>query len=377
MSPGKPPKKFSKPRATSLKEVAEAANVHVTTVSRALRNSPQIPEATRRHLQKLAKDMGYVANPMIVALMEQRRTGRRSDFRGTLAFITHSFAHSTAESNAHTARIYRAATAQAALMGYKLDHFESQDYANNGKRMERALHARNIRGLFFAPPIFPEPGLPDGRIVELNWEHFAVITISNSNVRPAMDQVDGDFFMGARLAFQTCVERGYRSPAFIALKSHDIRYQGRWRGGFLSASQESTVCRHIPVLMEDDEHLADAFEPWFRKWRPDVLITNHLVLQICLPVMEKMSVKIPRDVALVQTNLHEWDIPQSGIHVGLEISSRQAVETLVGKIHKNALGLPAYPHIFITPPAWKEGFTLPHIDSPEKQRVVGPLPVRI
>lgn len=126
-----------------------------------------------------------------------------------------------------------------------------------------------------------------------------------------------------------------------------------------------------PGVEQQDE----SFEAWFEKWRPDVLITNHLVLQICLPVMERMGVKIPRDVALVQTNLHDWDIPQSGIHVGLDIGSRQAVEMLVGKVHKNTLGLPAYPHIVFTPPAWKEGSTLPLIDSPEKMQVVDSIPV--
>ena len=43
-----------------MKQIAEVAGVHPTTVSMALRNHPRIPESTRNQLKKLAEKMGYV-----------------------------------------------------------------------------------------------------------------------------------------------------------------------------------------------------------------------------------------------------------------------------------------------------------------------------
>ena len=57
-------------RRVSLKDVANVAGVHPTTVSMALRNHPRIPEATRSRLKKLAEEMGYTRDPALVALVE-------------------------------------------------------------------------------------------------------------------------------------------------------------------------------------------------------------------------------------------------------------------------------------------------------------------
>ena len=44
---------------TSIRDVAEAANVSTSTLSLALRGSPKVAFATRARLQALAKRMGY------------------------------------------------------------------------------------------------------------------------------------------------------------------------------------------------------------------------------------------------------------------------------------------------------------------------------
>lgn len=44
-------------RRVTLADIAKRAEVHVTTVSLALRNHPRLPEKTRSRIQKLAKEM--------------------------------------------------------------------------------------------------------------------------------------------------------------------------------------------------------------------------------------------------------------------------------------------------------------------------------
>lgn len=50
--------------AVSLRQIAETAGVHTSTVSLALRNSQKIPELTRKSIQQVAKSLGYVPNLM-------------------------------------------------------------------------------------------------------------------------------------------------------------------------------------------------------------------------------------------------------------------------------------------------------------------------
>ncbi len=72
-------------KRTTLKDVAMAAGVHHTTVSRALRDDPQISVATCTRVKELARSMEYQADPMLQALSRYRGRNSESSFHGTLA----------------------------------------------------------------------------------------------------------------------------------------------------------------------------------------------------------------------------------------------------------------------------------------------------
>lgn len=56
----------------SIKDIAKAANTTHSTVSRALRDSPQISDATRGRIQRLAREMGYTPNAVAQSLQTKR-----------------------------------------------------------------------------------------------------------------------------------------------------------------------------------------------------------------------------------------------------------------------------------------------------------------
>ncbi len=56
---------------TSIKDIARAAGVSHSTVSRALSNSPLIPETTRRRIQRIARRKGYTPNAIARGLVTQ------------------------------------------------------------------------------------------------------------------------------------------------------------------------------------------------------------------------------------------------------------------------------------------------------------------
>ena len=59
-------------RAVSIRDIARAAGVSHSTVSRALRDSPLISQEVRQRLQRLAQEMGYTPNQVAQSLKERR-----------------------------------------------------------------------------------------------------------------------------------------------------------------------------------------------------------------------------------------------------------------------------------------------------------------
>jgi DNA-binding LacI/PurR family transcriptional regulator len=56
----------------TMEDIAQAAGVHRSTVSRALANSPRVTPATRQRIQQLAEEMGYVPNAAARDLITRR-----------------------------------------------------------------------------------------------------------------------------------------------------------------------------------------------------------------------------------------------------------------------------------------------------------------
>ncbi len=350
------------PRAQSnirMQDVADKAGVHVTTVSLALRNSPQLPAHTRQRIQKLAEKMGYRVNPLLAALVQQRRTARSGKFQGVLAFATRSLpGQRVLDENPYARRMYRAACQHAEELGFRLEAFEARSFASDA-RLNKALHSRGICGVFLPPS-----DLPGGGPILLDWEHFAVVTFSTNLINPPMDRVDTDHFGAAAMAVRTVWSRGYRRPGLCLLAKCDKDSQGRWRGGYLAANMgEYCHIKVLPPLVADAESFPDRFQKWLQRYSPDVLIANSVTLNWIEKLPREDSSRDMSHMPLVDLNISERKSPRSGLFVCVEESSRRAIDHIVNRLYRNQLGLPENPEIVLTPPVWHEGTTLPPIAS--------------
>lgn len=349
--------KSSKSRSTvRMQDVADKAGVHVTTVSLALRNSPQLPVHTRERIRQIAEKMGYRVNPLLAALVQQRRTAHSGKFQGALAFVTRSLpGQRVLDKNPYAGRMYRAACQHAEELGFRLEAFEAASFASDA-RLEKVLHARNICGIFLPPS-----DLPEGGPLALNWEHFAAVTFSTNLQYPPMDRVDTDHFGAAAMAVRAVWERGYRRPGLCLLSKCDKDSRGRWRGGYLAANEgDNAHIKLLPPLVADPQSFPAKFVKWLERHRPDVLIANGVTLDFVERLLaEGMFPQFP----LVELNINRQESPRSGLFVCVEESSRRAIDHIVNRLYRNRLGLPQNPEIVLTPPVWHEGTTLPPIAS--------------
>src|ERR1700758_5798690 len=69
-------------------EIAQSVGVAPSTVSRALRSDPRISAATRQRVEEAAEKLGYRPNPLVSALMANRRRRGGAGEVDVIALVT-------------------------------------------------------------------------------------------------------------------------------------------------------------------------------------------------------------------------------------------------------------------------------------------------
>lgn len=338
---------FPAPRVT-LRDIAEAAGVHFTTVSLALRNHPRLPRATCERIQRLAKDMGYVPDPMVASLASYRHAQTQAANRATLAWVT-SFPRRYDWKKVDIFREqYEGAALRANALGYTLEDFWITDPGMSCARSSQILRTRNITGLIIAPQ--PKAG---GELA-LDWDYFSAVSIGYSLVRPSLHMVCAHQYRCIRIALQELDLRGYRRIGLVMLKASDDRVDRNWLAGYLVDQYEAPRRKHRRPLMLPSWN-EDAFADWFRREKPDAIVTK---LPQTMPALRRLKVVVPDEVGLVYLS----DVHPGDDHSGVDEKPRQvgaaAVDLVVGMLHRNERGIPATPNRLLIEGAWVEGATV-------------------
>src|ERR1041384_4178912 len=120
-----------------LKDIAELAGVSVMTVSKVLRDAPDISAATKVKVRQLAQQMGYMPDSIAQGL----RT-RTTKFFGLVIPAT---------TNPIFARMILAIEEQAYESGYDVILAHHLNMPEREDRIIRRLLSRRVDGLFLAP----------------------------------------------------------------------------------------------------------------------------------------------------------------------------------------------------------------------------------
>jgi LacI family transcriptional regulator len=345
--------------ATTLQDVADRAGVHRSTVALALRDHPRIPEATRSRVIALAEKLGYRPNPLVAALMQSRRSGKKVK-HVTIAFIT-NYSTRYGWRPAHHARpdFFPGAEVRAKELGYRLEHFWRTEPGMTTERFCDILTTRAISGVIIAR-------LPPGvSSVDLLWKRFACTALGMTLHSPRLHRVTENHYDTAAQAMKQCQLRGYQRVGFVFTEANDSPDVGhRWLGAYLTFQLGFSADDRLP-LCPGEPATAEQFKAWFARHRPDALLVNHAP-----PVhtwLRALGQEVPRDVGLVELEDHP-EAGSSGVYYDPDKIGALAVEVLVGLMHRNEKGIPADPHEVLLSGEWREGRTLPRRTEPEKFR---------
>lgn len=334
----------------SMRAIAKAAGVHHSTVSLAFRNHPSIPVATRDRIKDLAAEMGYRPDPALSSLVAYRQALNASQYKATLAWITGYPKRDGWRRTPAFEMMFDGAKARAEESGYKLDEFWVADGGLSEERAVDIFKARNISGLIFAPQ--PKPR----QTIGMNLDHFCAVSIGRTLQSPRLLRVVNNQFKSMYLLVEKLFERGYRRIGLYVRVETLSRTEHNWLGGFVAAQTELLGANKDWIIpARHDMHLDEAdFKKWFRRYRPEAIISGHEDLREWL---KDLGQRIPQDVGVVYPAVLK-EKRAAGINENNHAIGAVAVDSLVGLIHLNHRGEPESPRTILIDGEWQDGNTV-------------------
>lgn len=338
-------------KRVNLEDIAKKAGVHRSTVSLALKDHPRISEPVRMRIKTIASEMGYRVNPLVSALMQNRRTGK-APLPVTIAFVTNYPSRFGWRPDHHSRPdFFPGAVLRAKELGYSLEHFWLREPGMTSQRFCDILSNRGINGIIIGR-------LPPGEnTIDLCWERFSCVALGMTLRQPRLHHVTENHFETAWRSMRKCLEYGYFRIGFVFSESNDSpRVGDRWLSAFLGQqlklpeSLRIPPCPQVPPTFED-------FKIWYQQYKPEVILTSHA--QPLISWLKDMKLRVPQDVAIVDLQA-EWQLDCAGVYYEPAKIGTLAVEMLVGLMHRNETGIPTDTHETLLSGVWRDGWSLPN-----------------
>jgi DNA-binding LacI/PurR family transcriptional regulator len=335
------------PQRVTMKEVAAAAGVSAATVSRALGMDPQIPEATRMRIRKMATKLGYRPDPLLSAFARRRRSTSAGAEVTTLAYVTNFPTSDEWRANPFYAPMFQGATDHALRNGYKLEHFWLRESGMTGERLSRILYNRGIVGLIVAPT-------PAARSrLSLDWARFSCVTIGYSLLRPDLHRVNPHHFHALLSADRKLRRLGYSRIGFCIYEGTSGRVDDLWLAGALLTQRRhpDSPLKVFPPTDDTRHRIAD----WALTERLEVVVSDN---SQALGELRRRGIRSPGDIDFATLNWVKSEPEIAGINQRPAAIGAAAVDLAIAQIRRNERGIPEIPVTSMVEGAWVNGPSL-------------------
>jgi LacI family transcriptional regulator len=343
---------MSFPRIT-MKDVARKSGVHVSTVSLALRNSPELPVETREKIQAVAREMGYHADPMLSALLAYRSGSAPPRYQATVAMIyDFESAAELDQAGVSYRNFFMGAAAKGEELGYKVQrfYFDGPNREGEGRRLGRILGASGIRGVILCA-FRPRTGS-----FQLDWDQFSVVQIESQHLALAVPTVSTDQVAMAREAVRRLWQQGYRRIGIAVGREEEIYLDHAFTVGFFGeAGLHPELKPARPLLLTNGqtwEEVGRELRRWIRRHRLEAVISNWTNTLNALHATGGSAAADPVVVELAAE-------PEPGLFGGMvqrdTVVGERAMEQLAMLLKTNQTGCVEKPNRILIPGRWIDG----------------------
>lgn len=332
-------------RRVRLKDIAERVGVDKSTVSMALRGHPRIPEVTRERVKAVAAAMGYVRDPALSRLAEQRWAGSSNQRAVSVALL----AWRKDDYPDWRKELAGPLKQTALVLGYGFETVTVDSCGGVAAAM-RVLEARGVAGLVVVAS--KDPCAWEG----FAWEGFSgVEVLSGAGRRTGLATIRIDT-IAALLDAGRRVEAVRPSSAAVALLQQDppsltderdeaaaLLVSRRWRAAGIRCAD--------PKIFYNSPAMHYRLIDWLKAERPEVAILPNGGIYWLLP---SSGLRVPEELRLIAHRRH-GESAIAGYEQDTSRMGELAVQLLDAMIRANRRGLPERPETSVVGGKWVAG----------------------
>lgn len=278
-------------RSPSIEDIARAAGVANSTVSRALRDSPLISGDVRSQIQRLAREMGYMPNSIAQSLQN-----RRTD---TIGLVVTSIA------DPFFGDVMRGAEEVARPAGLSVFLSASHNDAEQERAVIETFHRRRVDGILVA-----SSRISAQAIEQLERVHVPIVLINSSaeGQHGFLHSVALDDHLGAQLAVGHLLALGHRAIGYLGAGNRPGTNQRRY-DGYCAALASAGIAPHAgwcaatpaaEAFDEGDVAAAQALMPGLLAAGVSaVFCFNDMMAIGALLACRNSGLAVPRDLSIV------------------------------------------------------------------------------
>ncbi|GGD47492.1 LacI family DNA-binding transcriptional regulator [Paenibacillus nasutitermitis] len=313
----------------TLKEVAKAAGVNPSTVSRALSGDKRVKEKTRKMVEKLAAELNYTPNFMAKAL-----SGKRTHLVGLIV---------PEISSNYYAQIIEFIETALKGKGYSLIIGTTGWNADRGMKNVDLFIGRKVDGIIYADQLSPEMGNIFRQ--EKKYSDFPVVTIGSADRSHDVEIVTVDEGYGISLLVNHLVSLGHqtfgfigehlssgiRLPLFIrALAQAGLSFHPNHIKSGKERFEAGGYLRMKELLAEDD--------------RPTAVLASYDYLAIgAMKAAHEAGLQVPEHISIVGfDNVRESEYlltPLTTVYPPIKDMTQRAIDILIEKIEQDSTRL--------------------------------------
>lgn len=274
-------------RKVTLKQIAKELDVSISTVSKSLRNSPEISEDTRQKVQAFAKLYNYKPNNIALSLKNKKTK--------TIGIIIPEIVHH------FFATVISGIEQVANENGYNVIVCLSDESFDKEVINMEMLANGSIDGFIMSLSKETQLKKDFHHIVEVIDQGMPVVMFDRVTNDVLCDKVIIDDQQAAYEAVDFLIARGFRKIALIT--TVDYVSVGKLRTeGYISALKEhnTRIDENLIVKIEDIENCAAKIENLLAEAKPDAIFAvNELFAVTTIKLANKMGLSVPDDISVI------------------------------------------------------------------------------
>ncbi len=268
----------------SIKDIAKAAGVSHSTVSRALADSPLVKEETRERIKQLAQEMGYSPHALARSLVTRRTQ--------TVGVVVTTIA------DPFVSEIVRGLEEMGQNHGYTIILCNSNAEPRRELAAVKALREKRVDGIIVTASRIGDLYLP-----LLEAFGVPIVLINNQQTGKYVYSIGTDDLRGGQIATEYLLSLGHTRIGYIASPNNVNSSQARMNG-YRTALESHGIAFDPALLADGDGRPAAAMEATARLLSQGahptaIFCYNDMTAIGTMRALKQMGLRIPDDISVV------------------------------------------------------------------------------